>query len=102
MKHEDFMKAKQAELNNQWMRTKAAQANLQSDNVDMVNSPPHYNHAGIECIEAIEAALTPEEFRGYCKGNNIKYTWRENYKNKDEDLAKANWYLSRLLKQKES
>ena len=28
-------------------------------NVDMVNSPPHYNHAGIECIEAIEAALTP-------------------------------------------
>ena len=24
---------------------------------DMVNQPPHYNHAGIECIEAIEAAL---------------------------------------------
>ena len=23
---------------------------------DMVNSPPHYNQKGIECIDAIEAA----------------------------------------------
>lgn len=66
------------------------------DKPDMVNKPPHYNHAGIECIEAIEAALTPEEFRGYCKGNNIKYTWREKYKNGDEDIKKANWYMNRL------
>ena len=43
---------------------------------DNVNKPPHYNHAGIECIEAIHAALTPEEFRGNIKGNNMKYTWR--------------------------
>lgn len=63
---------------------------------DMVNQPPHYNHAGIECIEAIEAALTPEEFRGYCKGNTIKYTWRERYKNGNEDIKKANWYTNRL------
>lgn len=67
-------------------------------NVDMVNSPPHYNSAGIECIDAIQAALTPEEFRGYCKGNNLKYTWRERYKNKTEDLNKAAWYLNKLLK----
>ena len=33
--------------------------------VDMVNNPPHYNEAGIECIDAIQAALTPIEFRGY-------------------------------------
>ena len=26
-----------------------------------------------------------------------KYTWREAYKNKDEDLQKARWYLNRLL-----
>jgi hypothetical protein len=64
---------------------------------DNVNKPPHYNHAGIECIESIHAALTPEEFRGYIKGNNMKYTWRENYKNKDEDLLKARWYLNYYL-----
>ena len=36
---------------------------------DMVNNPPHYNKHGIECIKAIEAALTEEEFKGYIKGN---------------------------------
>ncbi len=40
--------------------------------VDMVNHPPHYKKNGIECIEAIKAALTTEEFRGYCKGNTLK------------------------------
>lgn len=64
---------------------------------DMVNSPSHYNKHGIECIQAIRATLTNEEFRGYCKGNVLKYTWRESYKNKDEDLQKARWYLNRLL-----
>ena len=92
-RHEEFMKAMIAQE-----ELRIAQANKQSDNVvDMVNSPPHYNRQGIECIEAIEAALTPEEFKGYCKGNNIKYTWRENYKGKEEDLRKAAWYLNRLL-----
>ena len=52
-------------------------------------------------IEAIEAALTEEEFKGYIKGNVLKYTWRENYKNKMEDLEKAAWYLNRLLKSRE-
>ena len=66
---------------------------------DMVNNPPHYNKHGIECIQAIRAALTDEEFRGYCKGNVVKYTWRETYKNKDEDLQKAEWYLNRLLQE---
>jgi len=65
---------------------------------DMVNDPPHYNTGSIECIDAIQAALTPTEFRGYCKGNNLKYTWREHYKGEDEDLKKAAWYLDRLLK----
>jgi|TARA_R100000149_G_C5814402_1_gene96342 hypothetical protein len=64
---------------------------------DMVNDPPHYNTGSIECIDAIQAALTPTEFRGYCKGNNLKYTWREHYKGEDEDLKKAAWYLDRLL-----
>lgn len=65
--------------------------------VDIVNNPPHYNQAGIECIDAIEAALSPEELRGYYKGNILKYTWRERYKNGDEDISKAQWYTNRLL-----
>ena len=72
-----------------------------TNKIDMVNNPPHYNKHGIECIEAIEAALTEEEFKGYIKGNVLKYTWRENYKNKMEDLEKAAWYLNMLLKSRE-
>lgn len=64
---------------------------------DMVNYPPHYRQGEIECIEAIKAALTPEEFRGYCKGANLKYTWREARKGGAEDLQKARWYLDKLL-----
>ena len=61
--------------------------------IDMVNSPPHYLKGGVECIDMIRAALTDEEFRGYCKGNNIKYVYRERDKGKDEDLKKARVYL---------
>jgi len=64
---------------------------------DLVNHPPHYTDGGIECIEAIEAALTNEEFRGYCKGNCMKYTWRERHKGGTESLKKAQWYLDRLI-----
>lgn len=64
---------------------------------DNVNSPDHYTKGGIECIAAIEAALTPEEFRGYLKGNVLKYNWRCNHKNGIEDLLKAQWYLNKLI-----
>ena len=43
------------------------------------------------------AALTPEEWRGYLKGQVFKYLWRSNLKGRrDEDFNKAQWYLSRL------
>ena len=76
------------------------QANKQSDNVvDMVNSPPHYNQTGIECIEAISAA-TDSNFKYYLQGNIMKYLWRFDYKDKPlEDLQKAKWYLDRLIEE---
>lgn len=60
---------------------------------DNVNRPAHYTAGSIECIDAIRAALTPEEFRGYCKGNVIKYVWRERLKGGNESLAKCEPYL---------
>tara|TARA_R110002126_G_scaffold66781_1_gene169631 strand:+ start:360 stop:632 length:273 start_codon:yes stop_codon:yes gene_type:complete len=64
---------------------------------DNVNSPDHYNFAGIECIDAIRAATGPEGFDSYLQGNIMKYLWRYQYKNGVEDLKKAQWYLSRLI-----
>ena len=62
---------------------------------DNVNNPSHYKQGKIECIEAIQSALTEEEFRGYLKGNAMKYIWRERHKGGDESLEKAMWYLNR-------
>jgi hypothetical protein len=65
---------------------------------DPVKKPSHYNQQGIECIQAIEASMTKEGFKGYLKGNCIKYLWRYSYKGKEkEDLEKAKWYLERLI-----
>jgi hypothetical protein len=64
---------------------------------DVVNSPPHYNKGGIECIDAIEAMLTHEEFVGYLRGNSLKYRWRFRYKNGIQDLEKAEWYENKLM-----
>lgn len=66
---------------------------------DPVNHPTHYTSGGVECIDAIRASMTPEEFKGFLKGNAMKYLWRYNLKGKPaQDLEKANWYLSRLTK----
>lgn len=68
------------------------------EHYDNVNHPEHYqSDSGIECIDAIQACLTDEEFRGYCKGNAIKYLWRERLKGGDESLQKAVWYLNRIV-----
>jgi len=68
---------------------------------DSVNFPAHYQSTnGVECIEAIKAAMTTEEFFGYLRGNCIKYIWRYRQKNSSdpsEDLRKARWYLCRLI-----
>ena len=71
--------------------------------VDNVNHPEHYAANGsIECIEAIEAQLTREEYRGYLKGNIAKYVWREKKKGQTESLKKAEFYLKRLIELDES
>ena len=93
------MKAKSAEVDSRWINTKSEQANKQSDAVDMVNSPPHYNQTGIECIHAISAA-TGDGFKYYLQGNILKYLWRFDYKDKPvEDLEKARWYLDKLIEE---
>jgi len=67
--------------------------------VDRVNNPIHYNHSGIECIQAIEAMT--ENMSGSIAphaANVLKYLWRCEYKNGLEDIDKAIWYLNRLRK----
>lgn len=67
--------------------------------VDNVNHPQHYmNTTGaIECIDAIRAQLTHEQYVGYLRGNIVKYLWRFERKGGAEDLRKASNYLEWLI-----
>ena len=69
-----------------------------SEAFDPVNHPSHYTQGDIECIDAIDASMSTSEFRGYLKGNTMKYLWRYGLKGTGiEDLKKSRWYLDRLI-----
>ena len=89
MRHDEYMKIRNEDY---WGE--------KSKDVDNVNPPPHYNQAGIECLDAI-AAATGDGFQYYLQGNILKYLWRYRYKNGIEDLKKAQFYLNKLIATKE-
>lgn len=66
---------------------------------DPVNRPAHYDLGnGRQVIDIIRDSLTEEEFRGFLKGNILKYLSREGKKTPgSEDLLKAHWYLMKLI-----
>lgn len=64
---------------------------------DAVNSPAHYTSGDIECIDAIKAQMSADEFAGHLRGNVVKYMWRYRDKGGVESLEKARWYLERLI-----
>ena len=54
----------------------------------------HYVSLAVEPWEAMEAWMSPEEFRGFLKGNVIKYLAR---KKGEDDHQKALHYLQKLV-----
>ena len=62
--------------------------------------PDHYTMGGIEVLDIMKAKLSKEKFEGYLEGNVVKYMMRSAYKGKRvQDLAKARYYLDRLLEE---
>lgn len=51
------------------------------------HDPAHYKGGGIECIDAIRAASTREEFVAYCRLTAMKYVWR--FGKKDDAAVEA-------------
>jgi hypothetical protein len=65
---------------------------------EAVNHPAHYGgDTTYEVIKVLEVWLSPEEFRGFCKGNVHKYLARAKLKGGVEDQKKAAWYANRLV-----
>lgn len=70
--------------------------------MDNVTHPSHYTQGKVECIDAIEAAVTGlSGMDAVCTAQVIKYMWRWRHKNGVEDLRKAGWYLDRLIEMAE-
>ncbi len=68
---------------------------------DTVQRPAHYNQSGIECIDAIAAAVKGKSgIEAVLVGNVIKYLWRYELKGGLESLLKAQWYLEKLIQEK--
>lgn len=65
---------------------------------DDVERPEHYARGTLECIDWIRFELSQEEYRGYLKGNIMKYLWRHEEKgNPIQDLEKLRKYASFLI-----
>jgi len=57
----------------------------------------HYSAMAVTPWQFLEACLTPDEMRGYLKGEAIVYLARERGKNGREDISKAAHVLQKLL-----
>lgn len=69
---------------------------------DNINHPKHYTTGTIEVIDYLQDKMPTEMFEGFCVGNALKYLSRYRYKGGLEDLRKAQWYLDRVIKAKET
>ena len=67
---------------------------------DSVNSPDHYNTTDMETIDVIKNSMSAVEFRGYLKGNILKYVARHMHKGMPlKDILNAQWYMGWLVEE---
>lgn len=68
---------------------------------DSINHPSHYCQGDIECIDAMRACSSREEFLGYLRLSHFKYSWRLNHKHENpiEDAEKAKWFWDTYLEE---
>ena len=65
--------------------------------VNSVNHPEHYNQTQFECIDEMIILFGKEKVIDWCKITAYKYKHRAGFKDdKLQDLAKADWYLSKV------
>jgi len=75
---------------------------MREDEKDNIN-PDHYKISdGVQCIDFIEASMTKDEFRGYLRGNILKYIFRCYKKNGIEDIRKSEWFIKKLIETHET
>lgn len=64
-----------------------------------INHPARYGGDTVyECIKVLKAWLPVEEYKGFLRGNAIKYLCRAGKKDEVvQELKKAKWYIDKLI-----
>lgn len=65
---------------------------------DPINHPSHYcQDGGMECIDEMIAVFGVEATKNFCLLNVWKYRKRALFKNGEEDMKKADWYMNKWI-----
>ena len=66
---------------------------------EAVNHPLHYGgDTPYECIKVLAHWMTKDEYRGFLRGNAIKYLCRTGKKDETvQELKKTAWYVNKLI-----
>ena len=67
-----------------------------NEKTNAVNHPNHYQGKN-ECIDVMIAMFGVEAVKHFCMCNAYKYRFRADKKNGAENIAKAEWYESKLI-----
>lgn len=63
---------------------------------EAVNHPSHYTN-GMECIDEMVAVFGEKVVACFCICNVWKYRKRAIFKNGEEDMKKADWYMKKFM-----
>lgn len=71
---------------------------------EAINHPSYYGgDSFFECVKVLKAWLSPDEYKGFLRGNAIKYLCRLGKKDEaTQELKKAKWYIEKLIEEFES
>lgn len=67
---------------------------------EQVDHPSHYLKDGKECIDVMIEEYGVEAVYHFCICNAFKYRWRAGLKDvnsKEQDFAKARWYIDKAI-----
>jgi hypothetical protein len=69
----------------------------------VISHPERYGgDTTYECIKVLEAWLPEEQYKGFLRGNTLKYLCRLGKKDQSiQELKKAAWYLNKLIEKEE-
>lgn len=69
-----------------------------TDGESDINHPSRYGgDTEYECIKVLKAWLNEDEYRGFLRGNAVKYLCRLGKKDEAvKEIEKAKWYLDKL------